>query len=104
MGGEILHRNAEWVKVVDVNGNIQNINWHPVYQSIRSATNTTLPGYLWHEAVEWEPVQRLWVMLPRFASSTSRYIPDKEGNDTSNLLIVANEAFTQIDVVRLAHH
>eukprot|EP00434_Breviolum_minutum_P037630 symbB.v1.2.033374.t1/scaffold4140.1/size44004/3 len=53
--GEILHRNAEWVKVIDFNGMIRNLDWHPVYQAVRTVTNTTLPGYLWHEAVEWEP-------------------------------------------------
>jgi soluble calcium-activated nucleotidase 1 len=102
--GEILHRNAEWVKIVDGGGTVRNLNWHPVYQAVRSITNTTLPGYLWHEAVEWEPVQKIWVMLPRFASNTSRYMPGKEHEDTSNLLIVANEGFTNIRVTRLAHH
>jgi soluble calcium-activated nucleotidase 1 len=102
--GEILHRNAEWIKIIDASGAIRNVNWHPVYQAIRSATNTTLPGFLWHEAVEWEPVQRLWVMLPRFASTTSRYQPGAEHNSTTNLLIVANEGFTDIRVTRLNHH
>eukprot|EP00930_Biecheleria_cincta_P004213 TRINITY_DN105111_c0_g1_i1.p1 TRINITY_DN105111_c0_g1~~TRINITY_DN105111_c0_g1_i1.p1 ORF type:complete len:401 (-),score=58.81 TRINITY_DN105111_c0_g1_i1:454-1656(-) len=102
--GEILHRNAEWVKIIDGNGLIRNLDWHPVYQAIRSATNTTLPGYLWHEAVEWEPVQRLWVMLPRFASSTSTYTPGLEHQDTSSMLIVADEAFHNIQVRSLKYH
>lgn len=102
--GEILHRNAEWVKLIDSNGGIRNLNWHPVYQTIRSATNTTLPGYLWHEAVEWEPVHKLWIMLPRFASTTSKYVPGAETDDTADMLIVADEAFTDIRVVKLAHH
>lgn len=102
--GEVLHRNAEWVKLIDANGGIRNLNWHPVYQTIRSATNSTLPGFLWHEAVEWEPVHRLWVMLPRFHSSTSRYVPGIEHRNTANLLIVADEGFTDIRVERLAHH
>lgn len=102
--GEVLHRNAEWIKIIDANGLIRNLNWHPVYQTIRTATNTTLPGFLWHEAVEWEPVQRLWVMLPRFASSTSRYTPGAEHHNTANFLIVADEGFTNITVKRLDHH
>lgn len=102
--GEIMHRNPEWVKTIDGDGMVRNLNWHPVYQSIRSVTNTTLPGYLWHEAVEWEPVNKLWVMLPRFASNTSKYVPGKEHLDTANLLIVADEGFTNIKVTRLAHH
>lgn len=152
-------RRAE-VKVIDFNGMIRNLDWHPVYQApwrrfhfglaigfrykglvffsfflggngwnfynlmfeaVRTVTNTTLPGlklkvvrrskswkstagfqffwgYLWHEAVEWEPVRRpnlqldiwhlevvfadlvdrLWIMLPRFASNTSKYTPGHE--------------------------
>jgi len=31
--GEILHRNAEWVKIVDGGGTVRNLNWHPVYQA-----------------------------------------------------------------------
>eukprot|EP00933_Yihiella_yeosuensis_P071321 TRINITY_DN79519_c0_g1_i1.p1 TRINITY_DN79519_c0_g1~~TRINITY_DN79519_c0_g1_i1.p1 ORF type:complete len:409 (-),score=59.17 TRINITY_DN79519_c0_g1_i1:24-1250(-) len=102
--GEILHRNAEWIKIIDASGGIRNLNWHPVYQAIRSATNTTLPGYLWHEAVEWEPNQRLWIMLPRFASQTSKYTPGLEQEDTTNMLIVADESFSTISMKRLEHH
>ena len=47
-------------------------------EAIRTVTNTTLPGYLWHEAVEWEPIRRVWIMLPRFASTTSKYTPGHE--------------------------
>jgi hypothetical protein len=101
--GEILHRNAEWIKIIDNNG-VRNLNWHPVYQAIRTATNTTLPGYLWHEAVEWEPAQRLWIMLPRFASSTSKYTPGLEHQDTANMLIVADEMFSDIQLKYLNHH
>jgi len=102
--GEILHRNPEWVKTIDGSGMVRNLNWHPVYQAVRSITNTTLPGYMWHEAVEWEPVQKLWIMMPRFASNSSRYVPGLEHQDTTNLLIVADEGFTDIRVTRLAHH
>ena len=92
-----------------------------MFEAVRTVTNTTLPGlklkvlrrskswkstagfqffwgYLWHEAVEWEPVRRpnlqldiwhlevvfadlvdrLWIMLPRFASNTSKYTPGHE--------------------------
>jgi soluble calcium-activated nucleotidase 1 len=102
--GEILHRNAEWVKTIDSSGLVRNLNWHPVYQTIRTATNTTLPGYLWHEAVEWEPFERLWVMLPRFGSSSSRYAPGTEQENTQDILIVADADFRNIRVTKLAHH
>jgi soluble calcium-activated nucleotidase 1 len=102
--GTIKHRNPEWVKTIDSGGVVRNLNWHAVYQTVRSHTNTTLPGYLWHEAVEWEPFHKRWVMLPRFASNTSKYVPGQEHLDTTNMLIVADESFTSINVIRLAHH
>lgn len=102
--GTVAHRNAEWVKAIDSNGMFRNINWHPVYQTIRSVTNTTLPGFLWHEAVEWDPQAGLWVMLPRFASNSSMYQPGCEHNNTADLLVVADERFSEISVRRLAHH
>jgi len=102
--GEVMHRNAEWVKLIDAKGGIRNLDWHPVYQTIRSATNTTLPGFLWHEAIEWEPLDRIWVMLPRFASTTSQYTPGIEHRSTADMLIVADESFLSIKVVRLQHH
>lgn len=102
--GEVVHRNAEWIKTIDTYGTVSNLNWHPVYQTIRTMTNTTLPGYMWHEAVEWEPAQRIWIMLPRFASTEHKYSPGREQRDTASLLIVANEGFTDIQVRRLDHH
>lgn len=102
--GNIVHRNAEWVKTIDAAGFVRNLDWHPVYQAIRTASNATNPGYLWHEAVEWEPVTKRWIMLPRFASTTSRYQPGMEQNDAADLLIVADENFMSIKVKHLDHH
>lgn len=44
-----MHRNAEWVKAIHATGRIENYNWGPVYEALRYATNTSYPGYLWHE-------------------------------------------------------
>lgn len=102
--GALQHRNPEWIKTIDSSGLVRNLNWHPVYQAIRTKTNTTLPGYLWHEAVEWEPHQRLWIMLPRFASTERKYVPGAESQACANLLIIADEGFTDIRVRLLDHH
>ena len=72
--GNILHQNTEWVKFIDANGGIRNLR-HLVYPAIWAATNTSLPGFPWHEAVEWDPLHCRWIMLPRFASSTARHSP-----------------------------
>eukprot|EP00050_Salpingoeca_kvevrii_P009469 m.3172 g.3172 ORF g.3172 m.3172 type:complete len:385 (-) comp2271_c0_seq1:310-1464(-) len=95
--GEYRHRNAEWVKIISLSSRIHNLDWGPVYQSLRTVTNTTYPGYLWHEAVYWDPRTRRWIFLPRKASQTLYDEVDDETRGT-NLLIIADETFANIDV------
>lgn len=66
--GTVLHHNPEWVKTIDRSGRISNYDWRNIYTALRTATNTTFPGYLWHEAVHWDPLSRNWIILPRKAS------------------------------------
>jgi soluble calcium-activated nucleotidase 1 len=48
--GTVIHRDPEWIKTIDDAGRVQNLNWGPVYQAIRTATNTSEPGYLYVNA------------------------------------------------------
>lgn len=96
----VLHRNPEWVKSIDRNGRIDNIDWGPIYQSIRTATNTSWPGYLWHEAVHFDQLSRRWIFLPRKASQTG-YRPDEDEYKGTNLLITTDEYFSDLVVTRL---
>lgn len=98
--GKIKHRNPEWVKTISADGTIENINWHPIYLALRSATNTTRPGYLWHEAVHWDPRTRRWLFLPRKASEDTMYHPKTDETMGTDLIVLANEDFTHIDVKR----
>ena len=41
-----------------------------MYQALRKASNTSYPGYLWHEAVHWDARNRRWIILPRKESQT----------------------------------
>ena len=97
----IVHRDPEWVKTIDDSGRVQNYNWGAVYAALRTATNTTFPGYLWHEAVHWDPRMRRWVFLPRKASESDPYEPTADERKGTNLLIFANEDFTDINVLRV---
>lgn len=54
--GVVLHRNPEWIKIMDTTGHIRSVNWAHAYQALNLAANTTSPGYLWHE------VRRSFVM------------------------------------------
>ena len=98
--GQIKHRNPEWVKTIAPDGQIRNINWHPVYQAMRTVTNTTRPGYLWHEAVHWDARSRRWVFLPRKASHGVMYDPLTDEKMGTNMIITSNEDFTDWTVRR----
>lgn len=66
-GGKIMGRGAEFVKVISgPDGSLlRYVDWAANYQSLRRRTNTTWPGYLSHEAVEWLPESQSWLFLPR---------------------------------------
>ena len=95
--GELVHTNTMWIKTIDANGRISNINWSMIYLALRTATNSTYPGYLWHEAVHWDPRTKHWIILPRKQSYT-HYTPEDDEIRGTNLLIIANEDFTDIKV------
>mmetsp|Transcript_42531 Transcript_42531/g.99780 ORF Transcript_42531/g.99780 Transcript_42531/m.99780 type:complete len:329 (+) Transcript_42531:3-989(+) len=102
-GSTIEHRDPEWVKTIGQNGRVRNINWGPVYGAIRKATNTSLAtgGWLWHEAVHWDPRSRRWFFLPRKESQDVAYIPGQNEARCSNLLITVSEDFQDIKVTRI---
>jgi soluble calcium-activated nucleotidase 1 len=98
--GKVIHQNTLWVKTINANGKISNINWSMIYLALRTATNSTYPGYLWHEAVHWDPRAKHWIILPRKQSNTG-YSPDDDEMRGTNLLIIANEDFTDIKVSKI---
>ena len=101
-GGKVLHHNPMWVKVMSALGSIENVDWRPVYQALRSAVNATSPGYLWHEAVHWDPLARRWLFLPRKASLHGLgYDPVTDERMGSNLALVCSEDFREIRVLRV---
>jgi len=96
--GQILHFNPQWIKTIDSCGYIKNRDWGMNYNFLRNVTNTVYPGYLIHEAVEWDPDARQWLFLPRKASSTGPYSPEAEENHGTNMLIIVDEHFKQAQV------
>eukprot|EP00040_Diaphanoeca_grandis_P003105 m.23771 g.23771 ORF g.23771 m.23771 type:complete len:406 (+) comp14349_c0_seq1:175-1392(+) len=97
----IVHTDPQWVKVIDENGFISNVDWHVVYEALRTKTNTTYPGYLWHEAVFWDARIRKWLFLPRKASEKGPYDPITDISLGSNFLFVCSETFSEIEVMRI---
>jgi hypothetical protein len=101
LDGTVKHRNSEWVKTIDRSGRIENYDWGPVYRSLRKATNTSFPGYLWHESVHFDPANRRWMFLPRKSSASGPYLPVEDETRGTNLLITMAEDFSDIRVQRL---
>jgi len=64
-GETIVHFGAQWIKVIDRNGHIQNVNWRENYEALRKISGTEYPAYIVHEAIMWNPIKREWTILPR---------------------------------------
>lgn len=99
--GQLISRTSEWVKSIDGHGRIDNLNWGPIFQSLRTATNTSYPGYLWHEAVTFDSLSRQWIFLPRKASVGLPYDEVADRRRGTNLLLIASESFDNIQVRRI---
>jgi len=100
-GTTVEHTNPQFIKSIDVNGGVTSLDWRQKYQVLREKTNTKLPGYLWHEAVEWDPYFRKWLVLPRKASVGEAYTPESDERRGTNYLFVAHENFEAVEVHRL---
>lgn len=89
--GKIMNDNRQWIKKVSLDGKIEHIQWSDVYKKLQNFTNT-LNGFVVHEAVNWNPMDRRWYFLPRKLSSKkwSRKEHDEAGNQ---FLISCNESF-----------
>mmetsp|Transcript_92 Transcript_92/g.306 ORF Transcript_92/g.306 Transcript_92/m.306 type:complete len:368 (+) Transcript_92:224-1327(+) len=98
--GEIIHRDAEWVKTIDQQGRVQNLNWGKIYAALKYAANVTT-GYLWHEAVHWCPRNRLWYILPRKRSLQTPYDPVTDETMGTNILLTASDDFRDIRVTTI---
>ena len=63
--GQFVNNDPLWVKVISRSGSVSHINWFDVYTKIRKFTGADFPGYVIHEAVVWNPLNRRWYFLPR---------------------------------------
>eukprot|EP00026_Physarum_polycephalum_P009378 Phypoly_transcript_09499.p1 GENE.Phypoly_transcript_09499~~Phypoly_transcript_09499.p1 ORF type:complete len:360 (+),score=24.14 Phypoly_transcript_09499:141-1220(+) len=95
--GEVVSRDPQYIKTIDINGGIEHVSWVHVYEGLREATGYQSPGYLIHEAVRFNPENRRWYFLPRRAS-TEAYNDVLDESRGSNMVITTNEVFTDIDV------
>jgi len=100
-GRALLNRNPEWVKQMDERGHIVNHDWGPVYAALRRVMGVSKDGYVWHEAVHWDSVNRLWVFLPRRWSRTEPHDELLDERRGANFLLLASETFDNITLREL---
>eukprot|EP01112_Ceratiomyxa_fruticulosa_P000247 TRINITY_DN1023_c0_g1_i1.p1 TRINITY_DN1023_c0_g1~~TRINITY_DN1023_c0_g1_i1.p1 ORF type:complete len:365 (+),score=56.12 TRINITY_DN1023_c0_g1_i1:208-1302(+) len=93
--GRVLGNNPQWVKTIDREGRILHHDWKDVYEKIRRATGYSYPGYILHEAVRWNSLERRWYFLPRRASKLP-YDDTLDETRCTNLIISMDESFSDI--------
>jgi len=92
---EIVSTNNLWVSILDSNGDQTHEDWTVYYRKMQEATNSQHPGYMIHEAIHWDEINRLWYVLPRRVSH-EEYDEKKDETMGSNLLLTFNEDFSQL--------
>lgn len=98
--GEIINYNNQWIKKIDSEGRITPLDWRNVYENMRKATGTQLPGYLIHESACFNPMDRKWYFMPR-RESKEEYDDVKDEERGSNLVIVMDENMQKISSMRI---
>lgn len=94
--GTIKNKWNLWVSVIDKNGKVWHEDWTDKYEVLRKATDASWPGYMIHEAIEFDPINRRWVVLPRRVSS-DMYDEKTDERKGSNLVLILDEDFTRVE-------
>lgn len=101
--GEFENENPMYVKVISPSGEVRSVDWAFNFKFLRQeAMQINWPGYMIHESGVWSPVQKKWYFLPR-RCSREKYNETRDEHMGCNLLISADERFTNINTVTLDH-
>lgn len=101
--GSIENTNNMWVKTIDPEGRIRHVDWTDNYVKLRRRMGCDFPGYLLHEAAVWSESWKKWLFFPRRMSKTAYEEIDDETRGT-NIMLVADADFTQIDYREITTH
>lgn len=95
--GTIKNRWNLWVSVIDgQTGGVTHEDWTHKYEVLRQATESSWPGYMIHEAIEFDQINRKWVVLPRRVSSLM-YDEKTDELMGSNRVLVLDEDFKTVE-------
>ena len=95
--GKIEHTNYMWISTIDEEGAVSHVDWTDNYNKLRNAVHCKYPGYLIHEAINWSPIRKQWVILPRRVSEEP-YDENEDEKKGSNIVMLASENFNKIEV------
>lgn len=98
--GEFINNNPLWIKIVSSDGTVEHVNWIQNYKKLRNSINIEFPGYIIHESAVWSAVHEKWFFLPRRASN-HRYNDIDDEHRSTNVLLIADETFDNIEVRRI---
>ncbi|CAD5219455.1 unnamed protein product [Bursaphelenchus xylophilus] len=96
----IMDENRMWIKTVNSQGHVEHQNWKNNYMALRDAVNVTFPGYIAHEGCQWSKLHKKWFFLPRRLSHEV-FNPFQDGFRSTNVLMIAEEDFSQIEVIEI---
>ncbi|KAK3091862.1 hypothetical protein FSP39_023214 [Pinctada imbricata] len=95
--GVVQNVNPQFIKSIGVNGDVIHLDWHENYNAMRKKAGFTFPGYIIHESGVWSEIHQRWFFMPRRAS-TEKYEEKADEKRATNLLIIANDDFSDIEM------
>jgi len=93
--GVLVNHNPQWIKMVNVNGEVKHVDWKENYDKIRMEGGYLFPGYMIFESGVWNEIEKKWIFLPRRASKDS-YDELMDEKRATNLLITTDEHFNEV--------
>lgn len=96
IGSHGRKRPQQWVKILRKDYGLSSVDWQHNYKLMQRALNLNDDGYVVHEAAEWHPYRKEWLFFPRKVSNTPFERHKDETDCGNNILIIANEDFTDI--------
>lgn len=101
IGSHGRKRSHQWIKILRRDYALSSVDWHDRYKLMQQALNLSDNGYVIHEAAEWHPHRKEWLFFPRKISDAPFDRARDETDCGNNILIIANEDFSQIRTVTI---
>jgi len=96
MNGEITSTNNLWISIIHPSGLIEHKDWTKIYERMQKDTDSIYPGYMIHEAIHFDEINRLWYVLPRRVSRNA-YDEKEDERMGSNLVLIYSEDFSVLE-------